>query len=110
VQKLLAVAQQRGSSPTRDDELYLAIEALTAEDLRRLLVDENAFKDFAEKIGSLSYPTLQPLRVRWYRGGLPSIQKDSRHGRRVWSMVFLPKGISVTYSWRPCSRSTRRKC
>jgi hypothetical protein len=59
-QRLMAAALRKGDSLERDNELYLAIEAFTAADFRRLLTDLGALKAMGEK---LSTPALERNRI-----------------------------------------------
>ena len=49
-QRLMAAALRKGDRMARDNELYLAIEAFTAEDFHRLIADAGALKAMAEKL------------------------------------------------------------
>ncbi len=60
-QRLIAAALRKGRRMERDNELYLAIEAFTAEDFRRLVADAGALKAMAEKLGGIDWETSRDL-------------------------------------------------
>lgn len=60
-QRLIAAALRKGSRMERQEELYLAIEALTADDLHRLVADFGALKAMAEKLDGMDWQTTGPL-------------------------------------------------
>ncbi len=56
-QRIIAAISQRGESLDRGNELYLAIQALTADDFRNLLGNSAAWKEMLEKLSKASpYP------------------------------------------------------
>jgi hypothetical protein len=69
VGRLVAVAQRKGDSAERDNELYLAIEAFGAEDLRALLGDAASLKAFSEKLRKFDHApkdqVIPALVARW---------------------------------------------
>ena len=69
-QRLVAAARRKGPQLERQDEMYLAIEALTAEDFRRLAADVGALKAMAEKLGGIDWETSRALASgligRWF--------------------------------------------
>jgi hypothetical protein len=60
-QRLVAAALRKGNPMERDNELYLAIEAFTAEDFRRLVADVGALKAMAEKLRGIDGDTSKAL-------------------------------------------------
>ena len=60
-QRLVAAALRKGNRIERDNELYLAIEAFTAADFRRLVADAGALKAMAEKLGGIDGETSRNL-------------------------------------------------
>jgi hypothetical protein len=60
-QRLIAAALRKGRQIDRYSELYLAIQAFTAEDFRRLLLDIGAIKAMIEKVPSLDWETSRNL-------------------------------------------------
>jgi hypothetical protein len=51
MQRLIAATQSKGSRMTRENAMYVAIEALTGEDLRGLMADGGALKAMVDKGG-----------------------------------------------------------
>jgi hypothetical protein len=66
---VISVATRKTGYSTRENDLYLAIEAFGAEDLRRLAGDFDAFKTMAEKLRKTSSHTrdtvVSALLERW---------------------------------------------
>ena len=60
-QRLVAAALRKGNRIERDNEMYLAIEAFTAEDFHRLVADAGALKAMAEKLDGIDWQTSQNL-------------------------------------------------
>jgi hypothetical protein len=60
-QRLVAATLRKGNRIERDNEMYLAIEAFTAEDFHRLVADAGALKAMAEKLGGIDWQTSQNL-------------------------------------------------
>ena len=60
-QRLLAAALRKGRRLDCDNELYLAIEAFTADDFRRLTADDSAVKTLAEKLRDIRWETRRAL-------------------------------------------------
>lgn len=60
-QRLIAAALRKGRRLERDSEMYLAIEAFTAEDFRRLAADAGALKAVAEKLRGIGWDTSRDL-------------------------------------------------
>ena len=60
-QRLIAAALRKGRRLERQDEMYRAIEALTADDFRRLVTDFGAVKAMAEKLRDLDWETSRAL-------------------------------------------------
>lgn len=56
-QRLITAALRKGNSNERENEVYLAIEALNADDFPRLLGNDAAFKAMIEKIADADWPT-----------------------------------------------------
>ena len=60
-QRLIAAALRKGRRIDCDNELYLAIEAFTAEDFRRLVADFGALKAMVEKLHGIGWETSRAL-------------------------------------------------
>ena len=60
-QRLVAAALRKGRAIERDNELYLATEAFTAEDFRRLMMDLGALKAMSEQLDGIAYETAKNL-------------------------------------------------
>ena len=60
-QRLVAAALRKGNRIERDNEMYLAIEAFTAEDFHRLVADAGALKAMCEKLRGIDWQTSQNL-------------------------------------------------
>jgi hypothetical protein len=60
-QRLIAATLRKGSSIERQNEMYLAIEAFTSEDFRRLVTDAAALKAMAEKLRGVDSSITQEL-------------------------------------------------
>jgi hypothetical protein len=56
-QRLMAALSWKGTPMERDNELYLAIEAFTAEDFQRLVADPGVLKSMTEKLGKIDWQT-----------------------------------------------------
>ena len=60
-QRLVAAALRKGRRIDCDNELYLAVEAFTAEDFRRLVADFGALKAMVEKLHGIGWETSRAL-------------------------------------------------
>ena len=60
-QRLLAAALRKGRRLDCDNDLYLAIEAFTADDFRRFTADDSAVKTLAEKLRGIGWETRRAL-------------------------------------------------
>ena len=71
VQRIVAAALRRGDRSERENEMYLAVEALTVEDFRRLAADAGALKTLAQKLegnaGRTNRDLLSALIGRWVK-------------------------------------------
>jgi hypothetical protein len=56
-QRLVAAVLRKGNTNERENEMYLAIEAFTAEDFRRIVGDVGSLKAIVEKITGLDWQT-----------------------------------------------------
>jgi hypothetical protein len=89
-QRIVAAALRKGDRLERENEMYFAVEALTADDFRRLAADASAVKALAEKLKGNNWRTnrdlLSALFGRWLKLD-PSSMK-------LWApqaLEFLPK-------------------
>jgi hypothetical protein len=60
-QRLVAAALRKSAALDRESELYLAIQAFTADDFRKLLLDPGALKTMAEKLKTADWRTSRNL-------------------------------------------------
>jgi hypothetical protein len=97
-QRLIAAVLRKGREIDRFSELYLAIQAFTAEDFRRLLLDAGAVKAMIEKLQGVDYETGRVLAsgligrwltvdpdtvITWARRVLELIPKKEKQGRSL---------------------------
>jgi hypothetical protein len=90
-ERLMAAAMRKGDRSERDREMHVAVDALTADDFRRLGADADALKAMAEKLKGNDWRTnrdlLGMLLARWL--------KLDPGGMTAWApqaLEFLPKG------------------
>ena len=72
VQRIVAAALRKGNQNERENEMYLAVEALTAEDFRRLAADGSVLKMMEEKLKKRNFTwtnrdLLSALFGRWVK-------------------------------------------